>query len=112
MRLESFKNYCPECGRQIQLMKVANGHFRCPDCGCECRRNWLPWLVVGVPAMALSLFVIGSLPGVSLWKSHVGLVYSGGAVVAVLCWFWGHRGYTVVEHGREFPDEKHDKGLC
>jgi hypothetical protein len=68
MAFVEFKNFCPECGEQIALTKAVNGNFRCPACGCEYRRNWRAWILVGVPGIAYGVLVIGSLPGVWLWK--------------------------------------------
>src|SRR5438045_2123601 len=104
MRPQSFKNYCPECGEEIALTRTDSGNFRCPVCRCEYKRNWRAWILVGVPAIAWGVFLIGSLPGMRLWEAPLGAVYLGGVVLFALFWVWGHKEYHIVEHGSEFAD--------
>ena len=108
MRLQSFKHYCPECGEEIKLMKAANGNYFCSACACEYTRSWLPWLVVGIPGTAWGLLMVGSLPGVSLWKVPPGVLYLGGAILIALFWIWGHREFRIVRHGREYVESPTD----
>ncbi len=104
MAFEEFKNFCPECGERMALIKAPNGNFRCPACGCEYRRNWRTWILLGIPAIAWGVFLLGSLPGVGFWKAPLGAVLLSGAVMVVLFWTWGHRDYRIMEHGRESVD--------
>jgi hypothetical protein len=104
MAFEEFKNFCPECGERITLMRVANGNFRCPACECEFKRNWRVWLMLGVPAVAWGVFLLGSLPGLRFWEAPLGAVFWSGAVLFAAFWIWGGKEYLIVQHGRELVD--------
>jgi hypothetical protein len=109
MRLESFKNYCPGCGEEVSLKKAPNGHFECPVCACEYKYDWRAWVAVGLPILALGVWVIGSLAG--LWRARESLVMIGAAIVVVLLWYWGPQGYVIVHTGDAAGNDRNEKHI-
>jgi hypothetical protein len=104
MRPESFKNYCPECGEEITLTKDGNGNFRCPVCDCEYGYNWRVWVLVGIPTIALGVWMIGSIAG--WWNAPSAIAFLCGVILTIIFWIWGHRGYVILKHGHDPADSK------
>jgi hypothetical protein len=93
-----YKNFCPECGDK-KIEKIRVGSFRCGECGCEFRHNYMKWLLVATPSfllLFLLLIEVSQLRSVPKWLF---CVLTGVAVLVVLV---SGDWYSIGKHGREF----------
>ncbi len=105
MRFSTSRNYCPECGEEINLIKTPSGAFCCTECGCEFTHNWRAWLIIGVPISIFALVAIVEAATLRLlpqWVHWTFLALSVGAIWLSPDW------YSILKHGR-LPKDSRDE---